>query len=193
MSPGAHAPLRVEARTASADATRAVAAAMAPALVPGDVLLLVGDLGAGKTTFVQGLARGLGVDEQVTSPTFTLVRPYPCAPADRAGGTRPVRTLLHADLYRVERLQEVTDLALGELVEDAAVAAVEWGDVGAPVLGDDALVVRLSAAAPSEGGADDDGDEMRLVTVEVPSDRAELAEELRARLAPWAPGVGSAR
>jgi tRNA threonylcarbamoyladenosine biosynthesis protein TsaE len=114
-------------------------------LVPGDVLLVEGELGAGKTTFVQGLAAGLGVTGPVTSPTFTLMRVLQCS------GDRPVRRLLHADLYRLDHLKEVVDLGLLELVDDGAVAAVEWGDAGAPVLGDDVLEVRLDP-----GGGDDD-------------------------------------
>ena len=166
---------RIEARTESAEDTRALAAALAPALEPGDVLLLVGDLGAGKTTFTQGLAAGLGVTEPVTSPTFTLVRPYACAPAGQGDRRASVRALLHADLYRVERLHEVADLALGEMVEDGAVAVVEWGDVGAPVLGAGALVARIS----------EDGDEARRVVMDLPAGRDALAGELRRRLARW--------
>ena len=104
-----------------APGTRALAAALAPVCRPGDVLLLSGDLGAGKTTFAQGFAPALGVDEPVTSPTFTLVRLR-----GRAGPTG-VRTLLHADVYRLDHLGEIADLGLGQLVEDGAVALVEWG------------------------------------------------------------------
>jgi tRNA threonylcarbamoyladenosine biosynthesis protein TsaE len=107
--------------------------------VPGDVLLLVGDLGAGKTTFAQGFGSGLGVDEPVTSPTFTLVRQYP------VGADGPIRTFLHADLYRLDHLHEIVDLGLGELLEDGAVALVEWGDVAEPVLGRGSLAVELAA------------------------------------------------
>lgn len=179
MSGGASLSTRVEARTLSADDTRALARAFAGALEPGDVVLLVGDLGAGKTTFVQGLAAGLGVSEPVTSPTFTLVRPHACSGPE-------VRTLLHADLYRVERLHEVTDLALGEMVEDAAVAAVEWGDVGAPALGDGAVVVTLELGdAPGE---DDLGDDQpRLIAISVPSSEPRW-RALPGRLAPWVAG-----
>jgi len=133
--------------TRSADDTRALGAALAGGLRAGDVVLLAGDLGAGKTTLAQGIAAGLGATGPVTSPTFTLVRSHPC----RAPGAEGVRTLLHADLYRLDRLAEVVDLGLGELVEDGAVAVVEWGDVAGPSLGPDTLVVAL---APGPGADD---------------------------------------
>jgi tRNA threonylcarbamoyladenosine biosynthesis protein TsaE len=119
--------------------TRALAAALAPLCRPGDVVLLIGDLGAGKTAFAQGFAAGLGIEGPVTSPTFALVRQYRC------GHDAPVGTLIHADVYRTESLPEVVDLALAELVEDDAVAVVEWGELAAPALGDDALEVTLVA------------------------------------------------
>ncbi len=125
-------------------ATKELGRQLARCLAPGDVLLLEGDLGAGKTTFVQGLAAGLGVTGPVTSPTFTLMRVLEC-PADR-----PVRRLLHADLYRLDHLKEVLDLGLLELVDDGAVAAVEWGDAGAPVLGDNVLEVRIERTERAE-------------------------------------------
>lgn len=139
-------------RTSTPDQTRALAAAVAGVCLPGDILLLAGDLGAGKTTFAQGFGDGLGVAEPVTSPTFTLVRQYPVA------GDGPVRTLVHADLWRLDHLHEIVDLGLGELVEDAAVALVEWGDAAEPVLGADALDLALAAT----GGGDDD---VRVITV----------------------------
>lgn len=178
----------IVAHTRSAEQTRSLARAIATVLRPGDVVLLAGDLGAGKTTFVQGLGHGLGVGEPVTSPTFTLVRAYPCAPgAPRVGDARygdgTVRTLLHADLYRLDRLQEVVDLGLGEMVEDGAAAVVEWGDVAAPVLGGDALIVRLVA---------DDGDEARSVTLVLQGAWAARAGTLAELLRPWtAPGDGA--
>jgi len=139
--------------TDSVEATRDLAARLAPQCRAGDIVLLIGDLGAGKTAFAQGFARGLGVAGPVTSPTFALVRHYDCGPAS------PVRTLIHADIYRTESLGEVEDLALAELVEDGAVALVEWGNLAAPALGRDALDITL---APDEG---DDGAERRRLSV----------------------------
>lgn len=126
--------------TKSAEDTRELGAALSAVVRPGDVILLSGDLGSGKTTLVQGFARGLGITEQVVSPTFILVRTY-----------RGRLTLVHADAYRMDNLQEVTDLDLPELLDDGGVAVVEWGDVIAPVLPADFLEVRLEL-----GEGDDD-------------------------------------
>jgi len=164
---------RLTLRTAGADGTREVARALAGRCRPGDVVLLIGDLGAGKTTFAQGFGAGLGVEEAITSPTFTLVRQYPVGPPDR-----PIRTLLHADVYRLDHIHEIVDLGLGELVEEAAVALVEWGDMAEPVLGRGSLAVELVA-----GPADSD----RSITVSPLgtewSDRWRALEE---DLVPWA-------
>jgi len=102
--------------TRSAAETEALGAELAATLAPGDLLLLAGELGVGKTTFVRGLARGLGATATVQSPTFTLVRVYP-------GRVQ----LAHVDLYRLEKSAELADLGLDELLE-AGVVAVEWGD-----------------------------------------------------------------
>jgi len=126
-------------RTTSADGTRAVAAALAPLLRPGDVLLLSGDLGAGKTVFTQGLAAALGVVEPVTSPTFTLAQSY-------QGRMR----LHHLDVYRLDNLGEVLDLDLPELLDDDAVVCVEWGEVVIGELPRDFLRVRIRLADPGE-------------------------------------------
>jgi tRNA threonylcarbamoyladenosine biosynthesis protein TsaE len=126
--------------------TRALAASIAPALRVGDVVVLAGELGAGKTTFAKGLAAGLGVKEIVTSPTFTIVQQYE--------GRIP---LAHVDVYRLDRLQELHDLGFDELL-DAAAVLVEWGDAIAPLLPRDRLVVRISTF---------DGDEnARTITID---------------------------
>ena len=116
-------------------ATREAGADFAAVLRPGDVVLLAGPLGAGKTTFVKGVASALGVNERVTSPTFTLVRQHD------AHNDQGITTLHHADVYRVDSLGEVLDLDLGELVEEAGVALVEWGDLAASVFGREVLTL----------------------------------------------------
>jgi tRNA threonylcarbamoyladenosine biosynthesis protein TsaE len=172
------APVPLVLRSRGADETRAMAAVVAGACLPGDVLLLAGDLGAGKTTFAQGFGAGLGVTEPITSPTFTLVRHYPVI------GGGPVTTLLHADLWRLDRLHEIVDLGVGELVEDGAVALVEWGEAAEPVLGGDALAVDLTA--PDDEGDDGDSDDERVIMVR-PSGEGWLArwDALVTALARW--------
>lgn len=118
-------------------ATQEVAGAVAGLARAGDVILLDGDLGAGKTTFTQGFARRLGVEEAVTSPTFTLVRSYRTA----AGFD-----LYHADLYRLEQLSEVVDLAVPELIEEGGVAVVEWGERGSPAFDPAHLSIQIAHA-----------------------------------------------
>ena len=124
----------IRAVTKSPDDTRELAASIAGLARAGDVVLLAGDLGAGKTTFTQGFGRALGVTERITSPTFTLLHNY-------EGRELAV---LHADVYRLERLQEVIDLGLTELVDEQAVALVEWGDVAEAVLPKDFLEIRIA-------------------------------------------------
>ena len=104
--------------THSEDETAAVGRELAATLSAGDVLLLYGDLGAGKTAFVRGLAEGLGVErDEVSSPTFTLIQEY-------RGGRLP---LFHVDLYRIEDPREFDELGLDEIAEDG-VLAIEWAD-----------------------------------------------------------------
>jgi tRNA threonylcarbamoyladenosine biosynthesis protein TsaE len=170
-------PLRLA--TSGAGQTRALARSLAPLVVPGDVLLLAGDLGAGKTTFAQGFGAGLGIEEPITSPTFTLVRQYPLDHPSACGHPgHPVRIFYHADVYRLDHLQEIAELGLGELVEDGGVAVVEWGDVTEPLLGRGSLRVGLSVP-----GADED---RRLVTVDA-ADQAWLRrwDALRTALGAW--------
>ena len=125
--------------TKSVDDTRELGAALSDLARPGDVLVLAGDLGTGKTAFAQGFARGLGVTEQVTSPTFILARSY-------EGRLR----LHHLDVYRLDHLQEAEDLGLAELVDDRGVTLIEWGDVIAPTLPAEHLEVRLAYGAGSD-------------------------------------------
>jgi tRNA threonylcarbamoyladenosine biosynthesis protein TsaE len=120
-------------RTETADDTRAVGEALGPLLRVHDVVLLTGELGAGKTTFVHGVAKGLGATEHVASPTFTLVREY-------VTGRVP---LAHVDVYRLDRIQDVMDLALEELEDGACALLVEWGDAVEELLPDDHLTVEL--------------------------------------------------
>lgn len=147
-------------------ATHAIAGVMARIATGGDVVVLAGEMGAGKTAFAQGFAGALGVTEPVTSPTFTLVHTYDTARFP----------LHHADLYRLDRLSEVADLALGELVADDGVLLVEWGDVVAGLWGDH-VVVTLSAG---------DDDQTRCVSVSGVGARwTRRWNQLQQQLTPW--------
>lgn len=150
---------------ATAEDTIAAGEAFAAVLASGDIVLLSGTLGAGKTTFVKGVAKGLGVHERVTSPTFTMVREHRCS--NDVG----IETLHHCDVYRVESLDEVLDLALGEVVEDAAVALVEWGELAAAVFGRDVMTVDFTL----------DDHDVRTLRVD-----GELAATRAAQLDRWA-------
>lgn len=121
-------------RTRSADETTSLGRRIGQLLRPGEVLLLVGDLGTGKTTFVQGVATGLGITTRPRSPTFTMVHTYD-------GGTYP---LVHVDLYRLDTSVEVLSLGLEELFEPPAVSVVEWGEKATPIVGDDYLELCFS-------------------------------------------------
>lgn len=139
-------------RADSLAATHAIAAAIASLSRPGDIIVLAGEMGAGKTAFAQGFGRALGITDPITSPTFTLVHSYPC-PDGR-------RTLHHADIYRLDRTGDVEELALHELAEFGGTVLIEWGDVAAAGLGDH-LEVRLSHddADDADDADDDDADD----------------------------------
>ncbi len=131
--------MRVELRAETPEDTRAVGEAVASLLRPGDAVALTGELGAGKTTFVRGAARGLGFDGNVASPTFTLVREY--------RGRLPV---YHVDVYRLERVQDVLDLGLDEMIAEGGVLFVEWGDAVEGLLPDDHLLIELTVPGEDE-------------------------------------------
>ena len=132
-------------RSGSEAETRAIAATLAPSLEPGAVILLSGDLGAGKTAFVRGLAEGLGLDpDDVTSPTFTLVHEY-------RGGRLP---LIHVDLYRLDHA-ELEEIGLDQDLAARGVIAVEWAErLTRGVV--DAIAIRIS----------DEGEDRRAITIE---------------------------
>jgi tRNA threonylcarbamoyladenosine biosynthesis protein TsaE len=145
---------------------RSLGEAVASVLQPGDVVALTGDLGAGKTTFVQGAAGGLGVDGgQVTSPTFTLVKQY--------RGRFPI---YHLDVYRLDRIQEVIDLGFEELLDPDGVAFVEWGDAIEGLLPEDHLELQLETRAE---------DDVRSARLTAGGGWAARWEHLEAAVAPW--------
>jgi tRNA threonylcarbamoyladenosine biosynthesis protein TsaE len=125
---------RTETRTAAE--TEAVGARLAERLAPGDVVVVSGEVGAGKTTLIRGAARALGVTEPVTSPTFTIARRY-------IGGRLP---LSHLDLYRLEDIEGEDPALLDDYLGGDGVAFVEWPAVGIGRLGRPALEIRLEHA-----------------------------------------------
>jgi len=154
---------RKGAVTRSTAETLELARAVGELLRPGDVVSLVGDLGAGKTVFARGVARALGVTELVVSPSFTIVREY--------DGRVP---LVHVDVYRIDAVQELHDLGFEEVVREDAVTLVEWGDRIDGLLPGDRLDVRLAPGA---------SDDERVVEIEG------LGHSWRARAAELAVGT----
>jgi tRNA threonylcarbamoyladenosine biosynthesis protein TsaE len=140
--------------------THAIAAAVASLVRTGDVIVLAGEMGAGKTAFAQGFGAALGVTDHMTSPTYNLVHSHPAGKL----------TLHHADLYRLSTQHEVADLAFAELAESDGVLLVEWGDVVGASIGDH-LEVRLERIEDGEddeesgSGEDADDDERRSIVI----------------------------
>jgi tRNA threonylcarbamoyladenosine biosynthesis protein TsaE len=161
----------IVARTASVDETRLLGGAVAELSRPGDLVLLSGELGAGKTAFTQGFGRALGIEGPITSPTFTLVHRY-----------EGRLELNHLDVYRLDQLAEVTDLGLAELLDDGGVTVIEWGDVIAPVLPADYLEINLAY-----GETDDE----RIVTLRIVGGRtAARLRALTTAVQPWIDEAG---
>lgn len=142
------------------EAMQRLGSRLARVLQPGDLVVLSGSLGAGKTTLTQGVGRGLGVRGEVTSPTFVIARVHPST----TGGP----ALVHVDAYRLSSLEEVDDLDLDASLEDS-VTVVEWGEGKVDGLASDRLLVRVERPTGAVDGAGADGDadsaEPRTVTV----------------------------
>lgn len=164
-------PASLTLRTTGPDDTRALAASLAPLLRPGDVVSLSGELGAGKTCFVQGAAGALGVEDRVTSPTFMLVKSYL--------GALPV---VHGDVYRLDRVRDVEDLG-DELLAPDAVTFLEWGDAVTSFLPPDRLEVELLIADPEDVDAD------RVLRVRGRGAWEGRRDELAAALGRWTAGA----
>ncbi len=173
------------ARTSSVDDTRQLAAALADLLRPGDLVLLTGEMGAGKTAFAQGLGRGLGVAGRITSPTFTIVQTYEDGHL----------VLHHLDMYRLEHLYEALDVGLAEMLDEGAVVVIEWGDAVRAVLPGEYLEITITFApdrpapeTPSpeiEGAVDGEPDERHWRLHPVGARWAARTDGLRATLGRW--------
>ncbi len=162
------------ATTTSPSQTQTLAAALAEIAEPGDLVLLVGDLGAGKTTFTQGFAAGLGVSRQVTSPTFTLANEY-----------RGRLLLNHLDVFRLEQISEVLDLDLFELLDGHGVTLIEWGNVVRQTLPDEYLEIALEFHDELEGSPEPISDH-RTITLQLTGARWQArATTIQAALKPW--------
>jgi tRNA threonylcarbamoyladenosine biosynthesis protein TsaE len=147
--------------TSSSDETKRIAASIGKSLKPGDNVILQGNLGSGKTTFVQGLAHGMGVSMPVTSPTFTLVHEYP------AQGPK----LIHVDPYRLENPEQIVELGFDEWLEQDGVLVVEWAERLGHLTPDEYLLVKLEIL----------GDDERRITLEPHGTRWDkLLQELEA-------------
>lgn len=133
--------------THSREGTEALGARLADALDGGRVVAFTGDLGAGKTAFVSGMARALGVEEQVTSPTFTIVNEY-------EGGRLP---LFHFDMYRLGSADELFHIGWEDYLARGGVCAVEWSENVAEAIEDGAVRVSIRRG---------DGDDDRVITIE---------------------------
>ncbi len=129
--------------------TRALGRRLAGLLTPGTVLAFTGDLGAGKTAFVSGLAEGLGVADRVTSPTFTIVNEY-------EGGRLP---LFHFDLYRLGSAGELLDIGWDDYLDRGGVCAVEWSENAPEAMADGGQLITVRMV---RGAADD----QRIITLE---------------------------
>ena len=136
----------MEIITHSPEETRALGERLAGAIGPGTVVAFTGDLGAGKTAFISGMARGLGIEERVTSPTFTIVNEY-------EGGRLP---LFHFDMYRLGSADELFDIGWEDYLARGGVCAVEWSENVADALEPDAIRVDIRRGA---------GENDRIITV----------------------------
>ena len=157
----------------STDDTRGIAQAIAKLVRAGDMIVLIGEMGSGKTTFSQHFAHTLGVTEPVTSPTFNLLHNY-------VGGRLQLH---HADLYRLERTGELDDLGLTDLQEAGGVMLVEWGDVVGDALGT-GLIVKLAA---NENADTEDSVSLRQIDIDWRGMQWETRwDKLRSSLDTWA-------
>jgi tRNA threonylcarbamoyladenosine biosynthesis protein TsaE len=152
--------------TSSAKESSLLAAAIAELVRAGDLILLAGDLGAGKTTFAQGFGAALGITDRITSPTFTLVNQY-----------RGRLELNHLDVYRLDQVEEVLDLGLAEMLDEGGVTLIEWGDTVIPALPADYLEVRLRLG---------EGDDDRVFEIQLVGPRwSARSRALNTVLRPW--------
>ena len=139
--------------TTSTEETIALGARLGAALQPGDVLVLTGDLGAGKTQLTKGIAAALGVDDDVTSPTFNILMVYD-------GAKMP---LYHFDLYRLDDADQLEDIGLYEMLDGDGACVIEWGEQFADEIGPERLDVYLTRLDAQAAAGEEPPREVRLV------------------------------
>lgn len=132
--------------TNSTEETIDLGARLARFLAPGDIILLDGDLGAGKTHFVKGLALGLDIRSDVSSPTFTILNNYPKTSA----GAPNIRQLNHFDVYRVNDEDEILDLGFEEMIYGEDISVIEWSSLIPGILPDEFLKVEIRTGSEPE-------------------------------------------
>jgi len=158
----ASAPLVLESH--SADATERIGSELALFLGPGDVITLDGDLGAGKTAFTRGLARGLGLSSPIASPTFTIVSEHLAEREDRL-------SLYHFDVYRLSDADDFLDSGLDEYLYRDGVSVLEWGEIVADALPEDVIRITLKGTG-----------DIRTICLDVPEKRLSILAHLRGAL-----------
>lgn len=155
-------PLALESH--SAEATERIGAELAQFLRPGDVITLDGDLGAGKTAFTRGLARGLGLSSPIASPTFTIVSEHLAEQEDRL-------SLYHFDVYRLSDADDFLDSGLDEYLYRDGVSVLEWGEIVADALPEDVIRITLQGIG-----------DIRTIRLAVPEEKRPILSRLRGAL-----------
>jgi tRNA threonylcarbamoyladenosine biosynthesis protein TsaE len=151
-------------RTSSRAETVEIGRSLARLLVAGDIVILRGELGAGKTALTTGIIAGLGNTDQVTSPTFTIMRHHDL-PAGQSGAARQV---LHLDAYRLASADDAEDIGLLELLDNGAIAIIEWGERLLAALGPEYLDIELAHV--------DEDDDVRTMKIQGFGDRWNAAD-----------------
>lgn len=164
------APVPLTFESHSAEATERIGEELALFLSPGDVITLDGDLGAGKTAFTRGLARGLGLSSPIASPTFTIVSEHPAEREDRL-------SLYHFDVYRLSDADDFLDSGLDEYLYRDGVSVLEWGEIVADALPEDVIRITLTGTG-----------DIRTIRLAVPEKRLMILACLREVLA-GVPGI----
>lgn len=145
-----------EVKVRSVEDTWGLAREFAARLGPGDVVCLEGDLGAGKTTFTQGLAAALGARGRVASPTFCIVREHPIEPGGDGVGKAKIPVLVHMDLYRLNGEEDVEAIGWDDYLSRGAVIVVEWPERAGSLIPENAYRISFRHCA-------DEGDETRII------------------------------